>query len=241
MNNYICEYGFVHDKPCIDQKSSSNNGWIYTAYLNQFKAIENKSELYKVWQESRPNVEENYQWLIKRRPDLLEPPISRDEIIGMVSLGAINIASYQAVLNANWSWINYPEVFKDQEYPGLWTQIKAVFSLKDQHRNYVWRQEIYNAYPIVFKLAPHDVYYLQRSIGLETSVFGFFMFSVYAIQTILAKDNNSARNILWLQLKDLKSKILVKFVNHKKSFGEYFPKDHPVNKIIRGVKNETSL
>ena len=111
--------------------------------------------------------------------------------------------------------------------------IKALWKIRKEHRNYFWENQIMDAYPIAMKLWWHDRYYINTVAGWGFNPFYWLWFQIYALVTILQKDNISAQNILWLQLKDIKSSFWIKFIDYKKNFEEYFPSDHPVNNALQ--------
>ena len=141
----------------------------------------------------------------------------------MVSLGFLH-----------WKWLDHFDWrfygYSQTKYP-LIHQLKEVWSLKGKHRNHVWQNKILPAYPIVFRLFWHDRYYVKSVSGQDTSIFETFMFYLYVISTV-SQDNTSAKNILWLQLKDLDSKFWIRFINREENFLEYFGPEHIFNRDI---------
>lgn len=225
MKDYVCFYGLYHDRPCNRDYTGkvlprSNNGWIYSAYANRLKLPLDRQLIFKTYNMC---VETPSQYeKLNRLPGKQEPPMSRDEIIGMISLGYLH---WKWLDQFDWQFYGYSST----KYP-LLTQIKAVLSLRGEHRNHVWENRILEAYPIAFKLFWHDRYYVKEYSGQATSLFETFMFQLYVIST-LTQDNISAKNILWLQLKDLKSKFWIRFVKQEENFMEYFGQLHPFNTI----------
>ena len=213
---YVCKYGLYHDKPCVDNEPSSNNGWIYTAYA---KALGLKTGNYFYLYNSCFSDRGNF--IINRLPKKTKPPISRDEIIGMVSLKTtIDDVLWYSDFNM------YRLNLKNVSY---FDSLKALWIIRNEHRNYMWENKIYPAYKLAFKLMPHDVYYIKKYNRVKQSFFEWGMFQLYAFSTIL-QNNVSAKNVLWLQLKDLNSIFWIKFLNQKKNFLEYFGKEHVFNR-----------
>lgn len=222
MSRYICKYGLFHHKECEENvygvnEPSSNNGWIYTAfsaYLGYTIRIDNLHELYLKCQHS---VESPF--IITRLPGKQEPPISRDELIGMLSLGMAEFLPKN-----NWYYFDYKEEVKPIN------QIKAALSLRGKHRNHAWTEKVTNAYPVVFRLWFWDVYYAKKMLNIKPTILEFILFNLYALSTILkfkkSTSTLSEKNILWLQLKDLNSRVLIRFVNQKRNFLNYFGPHH---------------
>jgi len=234
MKNYICKYGLFHDKPVKeDNEPSSNNGWIYTAYAKHMHewddsfALNNYYELYT--QCFTPTRDTIYPFTIQRLPELLFPPISRDEVIGMASLG-LPIAYHLYVSG----WLVYDSK-KLPKYSILST-IKGMIELgkkengERRHRNYVWQKPVLSAYSIAFRIWHHDRYYIKKMSQLPTTWFESFAFHLSAILTICG-DNTSVKNLYWLMLTDLDSKILVRFIKQKENFLKYFGKEHAFNNL----------
>lgn len=213
MSEYVCKYGLYHDKPCIDKEPRSNNGWIYSAFAHhknihiQFWKLE--QTFHDCWFYAKD------PFIINRIPYKHTPPISRDEIIGMTSLGF-------DPLNSGWSMYN------EQDNPSYLTAISGLWKIRSKHRNYFWENEMVEVYPIAMKLWWHDRHYINKMQNKSSNLFYWFMFQVYALATILQK-NISAKNVLTLQLEDLHSKFWIRFINKKENYSIYFGKDHPFN------------
>lgn len=217
MKNYKCKYGLFHDKPCLDGEPSSNNGWIYSAYAKKLGFLLDMPQLNYVADKCIViNEQQNNSFVsLIRLPNKHEPPMSRDEIIGMASLGFIKA---NHLMKANW----YFRGTEPQAY--LYQQIIALYKIKDEHRNYVWQNKIIDAYPIVFKLFWHDRFYVKKMSGEAATLFEFLMFYLYMI-AILLQGSAGEKNLLWLQLSDLNS-FFRKFINVKANLQEYFGKEH---------------
>ena len=103
--------------------------------------------------------------------------------------------------------------------------IKALWSIRNEHRNYVWENKVYDAYPLAFKLPPWDIAYIKMMEGIKLSFLEKMLFKFNAKKVIKAGDKSS-RMILFLQLSDLKSPLLneipvVEWIN------DYFEEGHP--------------
>ena len=230
---YQCRLGLYHDKPCkpsytdkdgVVYEPRSNNGWIYTAYANRLLIMRpsNRIKLHDTFADCRLRAAYSNVYFLDRLPGKELPPMSRDEIIGMISLG-FNPLRY--------GWFMY----KMNHEPNYFEAIKALWKIRKEHRNTFWEKGIIEAYPIAMKLWWHDRHYILKGLGMKSNWFYFLMFQLYAAMTIV-QNNISAKNVLWLQLSDLKtqsatSRFWLKLINQKKNFMEYFGKNHPFNNI----------
>lgn len=218
--NYQDKNTMWHDKPVVSGEPSSNNGWIYSAYsvylapksLNYHKL----NTVYIACTRSLGPVK------IDRLPGMKTPPMSKDEIIGLVSLGFLSVKDLEA---SSWNFCNL-EGFKHRKLSVIraWRAAKALYSIKNEHRNYVWENNMVDAYPLVFRLAPWDVYYCKAVRGYKTSMFEKVCFYLNALN-VIRKGGKSARMMLLLQLKDLKHELLEK-VPERKWVYEYFGDEH---------------
>lgn len=218
MISYVCKYGGYHDKPVKNREPSSNNLWIYTAYAHKLGLKTTRHRLQNTLNScARDDVSD---FFINRLPNKPAPVISRDEIIGMISLG-FNPLKYG---------YNMYKGFK----PTRSQYLKAIIGLhriRKEHRNYFWENNITEVYPLAMRLMPHDQYYVTKMLTVyDKSHFRWVMFQLYALSTIV-QNNISAKNVLWLQLKDLDSKFWIKFVDREKNFIEYFGAEHVFNNI----------
>lgn len=87
MNNYFDKWKRVHDKPCIGEEPKSNNGWIYTAYLKKIGYQVDLMSLSTCFRQCKQINPETGELYLVRSPYKDYPPMSRDEILGMVYLG----------------------------------------------------------------------------------------------------------------------------------------------------------
>ena len=80
------------------------------------------------------------------------------------------------------------------------------------------------------KIWHHDRYYINKMQNKRPTILEFIAFYLHAAYTV--KNGSPGQlNLLWLQLHDLKSKILILLIDRKKNFLEYFDKDHPFNNV----------
>lgn len=225
MSKYKCKYGLYHDKPVVNNEPSSNNGWIYTAYSK-----------YLGGNIDRVRIQTTYQFctrsytplLVDRLPNKATPPFSKDEVIGCVSLGLLHNKELE---NSHYNFCNINRDFdRKLTFRSFIKAAKALYKIKDEHRNYVWENEIVDAYPLAFKLAPWDIYYCKRMAGEKPSILESTLFYLNAYQTIRS-GNKSVRMLLWLQLEDMKHPLLKK-IPKKQWVKDYFGTEHDFYKSL---------
>lgn len=221
MNNYKDKFGFYHDKKSLNKEPSSNNAWIYTSYAKSLGLTIDYKQLEFFYDVCKINDSNSY-WFILRRRGLFYPPISRDEIIGMYSLG------FKPLLNNKYFMFR---AFKNYSFLDYIIALKKLFKIRNEHRNYFWEKRLYETFPVAMKIWWHDRYYLDLMSNQNSSFFKWFMFQLYALSTIL-QNNISAKNVLTLQLQDLNSKFWIKFINKKKNYKKYFEKEHIFNTYL---------
>lgn len=198
MNDYFDNWGRVHHKPCKYGSPSSNNGWIYTAYLN--KAGYNL-DMFSLSICFRACLDKD---IIRRHPLIIQSsvPISRDEILGMVELGFLKPEH----LNG-WNFSPYP-------LPkfNLIKTIKQFLELKDKHRNYFWQNNLDQVYRFAFSVPLNDRHFILQKWGK----FNIIYWSIAKIDSLFSKPKNG---IHWLKYGG---------DDRKKIMKEEFPKDHPL-------------
>lgn len=220
---YTCKYKLYHDKEVLDNEPSSNNGWIYTAYARALGHITANRQYYNKLAKQCYTNSELSDFYINRLPDRQTPPISRDELIGMISL---KTDVYRDVFYHNFYFCK-SQLAADVS---VWDAIKLLFSIRNEHRNHIWENKLYTGYRLAFRLAWHDRYYMKEFSQLGfVKLYEYLAFNFYCFTTII-QNNTSAKNILWLQLYDLKSSFWIKFINQPKNFLKYFGKDHIFNR-----------
>lgn len=239
MNNvsYVCKYGLYHDKPCAVEgydtnirlgnyptaiyAPSSNNGWIYTAYAKALGMPVDFALVHKTYLKCKEVEDKNF--LAVRLPGKEEPPISRDEAIGMHYLGK----DIGLRLMLFWDWnLSNSELW--ESYSWL-KSFKTTLSLRDKHRNYIWENKVYPAYRFGFLIGYHDRYYIKKTTGNKSTLLEFVWFYMYVITTFFSK-KHYVKNVLWLQLSHVKSKFWIMFLRRKNNFISEFGLSHPFNK-----------
>lgn len=222
FQDYVCKYGLWHHKVCKNSAPRSNNGWIYTAYAKALGHVaSSKEQLTYLFYRCESTHSDFYY---DRLPGKQEPPISRDEIIGMISLGMPDV-THNLVSRG---WLMCENSWNVSLFT-LWDSVKELWAIRKEHRNFMWQEKRYAAYPIAFRIMWHDRHYITKKAQNKTSIFNYCMFQLYAFSTIIQK-NISARNVLWLQLHDLNSVFWIKFLNQPKNFIKYFGPEHPFNR-----------
>lgn len=227
MKTYTDKWGRFHDKPTDGVKSSSNNGWIYTAYALAL-GIDIKASIIDCYGQCKVS---EHPLIMNRTPNDPEPPMSRDEIIGLVSL---RLLPGERLEKNHWQYYSEPNV-KPRKKLNWWKIAKALWKLKGKHRNYVWEEKIVDAYPAVFRLPPPDAYYVRKKWKMKTTRTQAIIFRASALQTLLKRSNStgniSAKNIIWLQLKDMgmEKSFLYRLTKQKSDFKKYFKPEHIFN------------
>lgn len=219
MANWTDMYGRWHDKPTAGKKPSSNNGYIYSAYAQQLGLLINIDTIDECFHHSIKNID---HVKFTRHPDLWlsegTPPPSRDEILGLISLGILN-ASY--LIKNHWCfWI------KGQPLNNLnwFNTFLEMLKLSDQHRNEVWTGHYPHAEQLAFRLNFHDVFYVKYMAGLKTSIEEEMLWSYY-VDDMKKTENWSAKNICIMQMSDIGLDI-TEMKKHE-SYANYFQIGHP--------------
>lgn len=219
-SKYQDNLGYWHDTTDAD----SNNRWIYTAIGKHlgFGAPDT------IIRDQITCFSDSQHFWMDRWEGQEAPPISRDEMLAMISL----------LRNKNLLFLLEHYNF-NMSYHGdksLWVAIKALWKIRNEHRNYAWKNNITEAYRLAFQLLPHDRYCIKKAYGKRATALECVMFHLYFITTLLKRNtstgNISAKNVLWVQLRDINSKWLIKLVNYKKNIVDYFGDEHDFSKKI---------
>lgn len=197
--NFVDKYGLYHHKPCVNDEPSSNNGWLYTSIAKHLGFPIAKSSLQKCFLSCLRSIS---PLQLDRLPGKKEPPISRDEILGMVSLGLLDVKHLE---ENYWQFCNLDGfVPKSLWQLNWWEVVKSLWRIRKSHRNALWDSDYWNekvwVHPdhlhIGFRLTPQDTYYMLKKSGRRANPIHFIYFY---ISTYLS--GNSL--IPWLKLKDL--------------------------------------
>ena len=207
MNYYEDKWGRYHDKPVTDTNLiPSNNGWIYTAYVEKagipidYLGLEACFLNCKVSNPDLPNGV-----ALTRSPGKPTPPISRDEILGMAALGFLKPRH----LNG-WNFSPYaiPKF-------NLFKTIKQFIELRGKHRNYLWQNSMSHTYRFAFSVPLTDRHFILQKWGK----FNPFYWLVAKIDAKFSKPKNG---IHWL-----------KYGGSERipAMQQEFPQDHPLRRI----------
>lgn len=237
ISKYQDSYTMFHDKPTKNGNRSSNNSYIYTAYSRH--VVPNMSEISKIHSCYFDCLVSLDKFQINRNPNDPTPPFSRDEVIGLLSIfkkSPFGDLLYKSLKKNYWNFCNLPEYEKKPlNLNRILTAADALYDIKDEHRNTVWKEGIIEAYPLAFRLPPSDIYYLKRLYGYKPSMLERLAFYAETLQSVY-KGDKSGRMITWLKIKDLGledtflgAKVIAR---EKQSFEEYFGKEHILSKNI---------
>lgn len=210
MNNYVDKYGRYHDKPVTEENQTpSNNGWIYTAYVEKAGIPVDYITLGSCFRECKIANKELPNGIELIRSPLSTgksgPPISRDEILGMVSLGFLK----QRHLNG-WSFSPYP-------IPkfNLFKTIQQFLELRGKHRNYLWQNNMTHTYRFAFSVPLSDRHFILQKWGK----FNPFYWLVAKIDSMIGKPTNG---VPWLKYGG---------EDNKKAMQSEFAEDHPLRNV----------
>lgn len=213
MNNYQDKYGRYHHKPCIDGEPSSNNGWLYTAYLNKLKPINLlREQLASCYRQCVQQDEHSGRLYIERSPYKSLPPMSRDEILGIAALKLLRPSHIKGM---NFSPRPIPRFNPFKFAAQLWELRPTLLSdgtggyeLEFKHRNYFWENNLDQLYRFAFSVPLTDRHFILKQWGK----FNLFYWAIAKIDSLSSKRSG----IRYLKYdKDLAAML------------EEFPEDHP--------------
>lgn len=209
MNNYFDKWGRVHDKPVTEQNPiPCNNGWIYAAYVAKTGYqldLMSLAECFRLCKQ----INKAGTLYLTRSPGDEEPPMSRDEILGMAALGLLRESHIKG-----WSFCPY-------EIPkfNLIKLIKQVREVIGQHRNYFWKNKLDQIYRFAFSVPLADRAFILECFG-ETSSPRYFLYKAIAfLDSKLFKPENG---IPWLKYGGDSRKEIMRLE---------FPEDHPLRHL----------
>ena len=235
--SYLDRLGFMHDKKCVNGKASSNNPAIYSAYNQEltFQGID-----FSVFEEMFSINYPEPTFTLIRHPDNKTLETSLDEIVGWIYLGYLS-----SDLLSKFKWR-----YSDQNHnPSTWKIIKAMIYISGEDRNFYQDNNVRDAHPITSWIPWYLQYYSLKKDNKAVQLKHIVHFYLFFISTVIKpnfkmgavtlkgtkiyiKDkqtgNISTKNILWLILRDLDSKFLIRFIDYKKNFKDYFGKRHPL-------------
>lgn len=225
MRNFQDQWTRWHHKESDGINPPSHNGWIYSAYAKYLAPGTTDSQLlfecYRKCTRSLDPVK------VDRSPNLIKPPLSKDEVIGLVSLGLLTNNELQ---NSHYNFCNLDADFNRKlSFSNFFSGLKALFKIRKEDRNYAWQHNMVETYPLLFKLPPWDIYYVKKIYKKRANLLEFVLFYLNAFTTIL-KGSGSVKMLLWLQLKDLGMNKLSKLIKLEKALNHDFKEDHPFYK-----------
>lgn len=222
-NTYWDSYGRLHNKPCNNSMPSSNNGWIYTAYADKLMTIDlDRNGLTECFNKCLKNYygyaggRDDRSFLI-RSPGKDLPPISRDEILGMVALGLLKPTH----LNG-WNFSPYPipnfsllKLIKQlwQIRPSYEPVIQYDNSVKNElvykHRNYFWQNNLDQLYRFAFSVPLTDRNFVLQKWSKRSPIY----WAIAKVDSMIGKPS------------------AIRYLKYGKSLAAMqaeFPADHPL-------------
>lgn len=200
MKNYIDKYGRIHEK----ENKLSNNGWIYSAYAQKAGLIIDitHAHMYDCYQnfERHPYIVSN-------------PPISRDEILGLSYF--LPNSMCKKLLERNWDFCPYDKP--------RFNLIKLINQLKEcygKNRNYFWKNDKSQIYHIAFKVPLQDRHYILKNAGK----YNFVYHLIHLLDQLIPTKNRSVLAIKWLKGNRKNSDII-----------QYFDSNHPIVKHLNNL------
>lgn len=174
MNNYIDAYGRYHDKIVTESNPSpSNNGWLYTAYAAKAGLPVNMRTLGPAFNDCRVGDK-----ILLRSPGILTPPISRDEILGMVALGLLKPKK-----DASIGWVYSPYLLPKFSFTKLLAQLWKLkpevsftkqfpfMAITPKHRNYFWENNLDQIYRFAFSVPLVDRHFILQKWGKYSPIY----------------------------------------------------------------------
>lgn len=201
--DYVDIFGRVHDKPCTNGQYSSNNGFFYSAV-----AIKLGGLLILDMEYANACAEKKVRHLDKSLP-----PISRDEILGLVSIGAMTKKELPT-----WSFSPYAL----PRFNPI-TFVKQLLECRGKHRNHFWQNNLSQVYHVAFSVPLQDRDFINRCFGRKNIFYKIFA----KIDSFLKPKSNSGHLIRFLKY-DIMPEIKV--------FEEYFGPTHPITILAKRKK-----
>ena len=200
---YTDSIGRIHDKPTDGAFPSSNNGWLYTAVYKKLGGVVRFD---------RSRALECAEQL-KRHPSIYDakaPPISRDEVLGLVYLGVMKPEHLE-----NWSFSPFP--LPKFNFVKLIQQIKQA---RGQDRNYFWENNLDQLYRFAFSVPLQDRHFILSRWGK----YNLFYHLIHVAYSLIPPKTASSSQIRYLKT-GLGKKNLLKY--HQDIA-------HPINMGVHG-------
>lgn len=200
MKNYIDKYGRIHEK----ENKLSNNGWIYSAYAEKAGLMLDIAHVH---------IYDCYQ-NFERHPYIVSnPPISRDEILGLSYF--LRNSMCKKLLERNWDFCPYEKPkFNLIEFI---KQFKELYINRDD-RNFFWQNQKSQIYHIAFKVPLQDRHYILKNAGK----YNFVYHLIHLVDQLIPTKNRSELAIKWLKGNRKNSDII-----------QYFDSNHPIVKHLQ--------
>jgi len=175
-------------------------------------------------------ISDSMDFYLDRLPGKQEPPISKDEFVGMILL-ATNSFNHFSFYKFNLSTRNkytlktIPSILK--------IMYKKLFGNKyEKHRNYSWKEKMIYSYVLTFKIPKGMVYFAKEYNGKRTSILEFLSFRLGGIWTAKFGEPGD-KNLLWVQALAIGDKFILDKLDYKKNIQDYFREDHPFREAAR--------
>lgn len=199
---YHDKYGRIHNKPVTESNPyPCNNAWLYTAYYGE--VTEKYMPVYEAYEDCTQTG------VLYRNPLQATPPVSRDEVLGLVYLG------YLGCLTRN-GWDFSPYRIPPCNFFKLVSQL---WEARNQHRNYFWENKLDQIYRFAFSVPIQDRYFILE-INKEFKWYKPSHLFYKAVAYFDSKGSPSGLRYL-------------KYGGeaNKKAMLEEFPEDHPIRKL----------
>lgn len=229
-SKYQDKYTLWHDKPCENEEPSSNNAWIYSAYSQYLapKTVDTYKRIEAFNKCADNELDNPLDLRINRLPDVQIPPLSKDEVIGLVSQGLISANELEANY---WNFCNLDYYKEPLTFGGVFTALKTLWKIRKEDRNYVWENNLQEAYCLSFYLPLSMQYYVKKMYKKKANLLQTVSFYTSAIFAAFFGDK-STKMLNWLMCEDLKHPLL-KLMNKEKFVRNYFEAEHPFVKNLK--------
>lgn len=188
------KWGRYHDRETDGYNYSSWNGWIFTSYAMAMGLPIDTDGI----QECLRLCDRSHSYfLVDRAPEDLNEPLSKDEVAGLATLG---ILDYELLKKSKYSYYN-PLTDTLLRFR-FFRAIKALWSLRGKHRKYIFENEVYDAYPVNYRLRWDDRLHVKKIYGDSCNIFEWFFFIVTTIITLLRQDPSDVSRAI-VQLEDV--------------------------------------
>lgn len=198
MTSYQDKYTRWHNKKTDGVKRSSGNGWIYSAYAKYLMPDTlDKAKIKKCFKKC---LKKKRPLRVNRSPKDIKEPMSKDEIIGMVSLGLL---SNKTLRKSHYNFCSLKVNFDRRlTATSIARATCLLHKIRNKDRKYAWQHKMVGTYPLLFVLPPWDIYYVKKMGGVKPTKLESLAFHANKKSVIKGK-NGSTQMLLWLQLKDM--------------------------------------